>query len=118
MNSEFYQVLIGGIPVYIKPSSALRNEYGTISDLAKESGEPIYITKNGEGDLVLMDIDAFEQREEMWATRVALLEGGLRTAPGEPTYTLEEVREHVLANIHAACGNVNAGAREAACVHG
>lgn len=27
--------------------------------------EPIYITKNGEGDLVLMSIDAFERREEM-----------------------------------------------------
>ena len=116
MNSEYYQVLIGGISVYIKPSSALRNEYGTISDLAKESGEPIYITKNGEGDLVLMDIDAFEQREEMWATRV--LEGELRTAKGEPTYTLEEVREHVLANIRAECGDVDEDVCRAMRAHG
>ena len=29
-----------------------------------EREEPIYITKNGEGDLVVMSIEAFEQREE------------------------------------------------------
>ena len=113
MTLVFCQYAIGGPPVYIKPSSALRNEYGTISDLAKESGEPIYITKNGEGDLVLMDIDAFERREEMWATRVALLEGELRTAKGEPTYALEEVRDYVMANIHAVCGNAHKDACEA-----
>ena len=44
----------------IKASAALRNDYSSISALAKETKEPIYITKNGEGDLVLMSIDAFE----------------------------------------------------------
>ena len=48
----------------IKSSTALRNDYGMISDLAHEEAEPIYITKNGEGDLVVMSIEAFEQREE------------------------------------------------------
>ena len=38
----------------IKSSTALRNDYGSISDLAHTSEEPIYITKNGEGDLVVM----------------------------------------------------------------
>ena len=36
----------------IKPSTALRNDYGMISDLAHQEDAPIYITKNGEGDLV------------------------------------------------------------------
>ena len=49
----------------IKPSTALRNEYAQLSRLAKESQEPIYITKNGEGDLVLMSLEAFEQREQL-----------------------------------------------------
>ena len=48
----------------IKSSTALRNDYGSISNLAHGAGEPIYITKNGEGDLVVMSIEAFEQREE------------------------------------------------------
>ena len=42
----------------IKASAALRNDYASISNLAKESNEPIYITKNGEGDMVLMSIEA------------------------------------------------------------
>ncbi|HBC93520.1 MAG TPA: prevent-host-death protein, partial [Pelotomaculum sp.] len=36
----------------IKSSTSLRNNYGSISNLAHEKQEPIYITKNGEGDLV------------------------------------------------------------------
>lgn len=32
---------------------------------AKETKEPIYITQNGEGGLVLMSIDAFEKREQI-----------------------------------------------------
>lgn len=44
----------------IKSSTALRNDYGSVSALAHETDEPIYITKNGEGDLVLMSVAAFE----------------------------------------------------------
>ena len=43
---------------FIKSSTALRNDYGSISDLAHNEAEPIYITKNGEGDLVVMSIEA------------------------------------------------------------
>lgn len=57
----------------IKASAALRNDYATISALAKETKEPIYITKNGEGDLVLMSIDAFEKREQMLQLRAKVL---------------------------------------------
>ena len=47
----------------IKASTALRNDYAGISNLAKETNEPIYITKNGDGDLVVMNIEAFEKRD-------------------------------------------------------
>ncbi len=40
----------------IKPISDLRNKSKRISKLARESKEPIFITKNGEGDMVLMSI--------------------------------------------------------------
>ena len=46
----------------IKASAALRNDYASIANLAKDTKEPIYITKNGEGDLVLMSIEALEKR--------------------------------------------------------
>ena len=57
----------------IKPSTALRNGCGAISDLAHREAEPIYITKNGEGDLVVMSIEAFEQREETLKLRAKQL---------------------------------------------
>ena len=53
----------------IKASAALRNDYASTSNLAKESNEPIYITKNGEGDMVLMSIDAYEKREQLLQLR-------------------------------------------------
>ena len=55
--------------MYIKASASLRNDYSAISNPAKETKEPVYITKNGEGDLVVMSIEAFEKREQMLALR-------------------------------------------------
>ena len=45
----------------IKASASLRNNYTEISKQCHETGEPIYITKNGEGDLVVMSIEAYEK---------------------------------------------------------
>ena len=58
----------------IKASAALRNGYTEISEMAKKTKEPIYITKNGEGDLVVMNIDAFERREQILQLRAKVLQ--------------------------------------------
>lgn len=47
----------------IKSSTSLRKNYNSISKLAHDKAKPVYITKNGEGDLVLISIDAFERQE-------------------------------------------------------
>ena len=60
--------------MYIKPSAAIRNNYNEISELCKRTGEPVYLTKNGEGDLVVMDIDAFERKMKMLDLRNRLLD--------------------------------------------
>ena len=45
----------------IKPISDLRNRSRQLARICHDSGEPIYITKNGEGDLVLMSVAAYER---------------------------------------------------------
>jgi PHD/YefM family antitoxin component YafN of YafNO toxin-antitoxin module len=84
----------------IKSSTALRNEYVAISKLAHETAEPIYITKNGEGDLVLMSITAFEEREKMYILRAKLLEAELSRLNGERTYQIDEVRTVLKEKYH------------------
>lgn len=79
----------------IKASAALRNDYATISALAKETKEPIYITKNGEGDLVLMSIDAFEKREQMLQLRARVLQAEQERMDGEPTISVSEARKRL-----------------------
>ena len=67
----------------IKASAALRNDYASISNLAKETKEPIYITKNGEGDLVLMSIDAFEKRSRSYSLGPGSLKGRKSVSQGQ-----------------------------------
>lgn len=45
----------------IEPSSELRNKYNEISRFCHEHNEPVYITKNGKGDLAVMSIETFER---------------------------------------------------------
>ena len=79
----------------IKSSTSLRNDYGAISDLAHSEAEPIYITKNGEGDLVVMSIEAFELREETLKLRAKLEAAETSRLAGAPTYTLEDSRKRL-----------------------
>ena len=45
----------------IRPSADLRNHYNEISAFCKQYSEPVFITKNGKGDLAVLSIDAYER---------------------------------------------------------
>ncbi len=79
----------------IKPSTSLRNEYNDISAFCKEKMQPVFLTKNGFGDLVVMSIDAYNQREEMLDLREKLLEAEGQRLNGAKTYSPNEVRERL-----------------------
>lgn len=79
----------------IKASAALRNDYAAISNMAKETKEPIYITKNGEGDLVLMSIEAFEKREQMLQLRAKVLQAEQERLDGAETIGVSEARRRL-----------------------
>ena len=76
----------------IKASASLRNDYVSISNLAKESKEPIYITKNGEGDMVLMSIETFEKREQLLQLRAKVLQAEQERIAGAQTISVAEAR--------------------------
>ena len=84
----------------IKASAALRNDYTSISNLAKETKEPIYITKNGEGDLVLMSIEAFEKREQVLQLRAKVLQAEQERIDGAETLSVSQARERLRERIN------------------
>ena len=84
----------------IKASAALRNDYTSISNMAKETKEPIYITKNGEGDLVLMSIDAFEKREQMLQLRAKVLQAEQERIDRAETLSVSQARERLRERIN------------------
>lgn len=76
----------------IKSSTSLRGDYNAISELAYESGEPVYITKNGEGGLVVMRMEAFDGYRCDLEQCADVLEAEARRLAGETTYSVDEVR--------------------------
>ena len=57
----------------IKASATIRQNYNEIAALCRSTGEPVYLTKNGEGDIVVMDVESFVRRERMLRLREELL---------------------------------------------
>lgn len=57
----------------IRPSAAIRQNYNEIAELCRKSEEPVFLTKNGEGDLVVMDMATYHRREQMLKLREELL---------------------------------------------
>ena len=49
--------------MHIRPSAAIRQNYNEIADLCRKTAEPVFLTKNGEGDLVVMDIETYTAGE-------------------------------------------------------
>ena len=47
----------------IRPVSDLRNNFADISKVVHETGQPVFLTKNGYGDMVVMSMEAYENME-------------------------------------------------------
>ncbi len=92
----------------IRPSAQIRQNYNEIAELCRKTGEPVYLTKNGEGDLVVMDIETFECRKKMLKLREELLVVEEDRAAGVPDIPLAEAVRHMdelLASIDEGASN-------------
>ncbi len=73
----------------IRPSADLRNKYNEISDFCHTYSEPIFITKNGKGDLVVLSIEAYEKlcgKFELYS----LLNKGLEAESNNEIYDFDD----------------------------
>lgn len=76
-------------------SADIRLNYNSVVEKCRESGEPVYLTKNGQGELVVMDIASFEKREQELALRQSLLEAYAADLAGERRFSNNEAFELV-----------------------
>jgi len=79
--------------INIKPSAAIRKNYNEISKLCRQSREPVYLTKNGEGDLVVMDLETFARRESMLKLREQLVASEEDRQAGNGGHSINEVAD-------------------------
>lgn len=79
----------------IRPSAAIRQNYNEIAQLCRDTKAPVYLTKNGEGDLVVMDIESFTRREKMLQLREELLAVEEDWAMGRRGSTIDELDSYL-----------------------
>jgi len=75
----------------IRPISDLRNNFSDISKAVHESKEPVYLTKNGRGDMVVMSLEAYEQNLFHSEVYLKLKEAEYQVASIKKRYSHEEV---------------------------
>ena len=92
----------------IRPSAAIRQNYNEIANFCKETGEPVYLTKNGEGELVVMDIEAFVRREKMLKLKEKLLDIERDRLAGATYFSPDELDQAMTDAIRAAQESANA----------
>ena len=80
----------------IKPISDLRNKSRQLSRLCHESGQPVFITKNGEGDMVLMSLAAFERMQARLELYASLDAAEADERAGDRGATVEQVRKRLV----------------------
>jgi prevent-host-death family protein len=84
----------------IKPISDLRNKFNEISDICHKEGEPVFITKNGEGDLVVMSLAFYERQKALIDLYEKLAEAESESLSEVERITHEELMKKLRAKIN------------------
>ena len=73
----------------------LQANYDEIADLCRKTCEPVYITDEGVPSMVIMDINAFKEREAWLKLAKTLMEAELEFAETGKVYDVEELERHL-----------------------
>jgi prevent-host-death family protein len=90
----------GAFMPIIKPISDLRNKFNEISDICHKEGEPVFITKNGEGDLVVMSLATYERQRTLIELYEKLSEAEYESMSGVTKISHEDVMKKLREKIN------------------
>ena len=83
----------------IRPVSDLRNHFADISKTVHESGEPVFLTKNGYGDMVVMSMETYESHQFESEVYFKLQAAERESAATKTRYSSKEVLEAIRCSI-------------------
>ena len=75
----------------IRSATALRNDYDGLVKLSREKNEPIFITRNGDGEMVFTTIESWEKREAELTLLAEMLRREQNRIAGAKTVSMEEI---------------------------
>ena len=90
----------------IRPCADLRNNYNEISKICHETNEPVFITKNGYNDLVILSNEEYESMEETAEERVDRL---LSEKFDKHYANFEEFKKDIIRNVEIAMKEIEEG---------
>jgi len=85
---------------HIRPISDLRNNANEISEICHNERKPVFITKNGVGDMVVMSIETYERQQALIELYSKLAEAEAEIANGAEGRDFFEVAKKLKAHIH------------------
>jgi len=84
----------------IRPISDLKNNSNEISEYCHVQREPVFITKNGVGDLVIMSMEVFEQQQALINLYAKLSEAEAEIVNGDSGEDFFEVARKLRTSVH------------------
>lgn len=84
----------------IRPISDLRNNSNEISEFCRGTREPVFITKNGIGDMVVMSVETYERQQAQLELYAKLAEAEVEIASGDTGEDFFEFAKKLRADLH------------------
>jgi len=84
----------------IRPISDLRNSSNEISEFCRSTREPVFITKNGVGDMVVLSLETYERQQAQLELYAKLAEAEAEIASGTEGADFFEFASKLRADVH------------------